>query len=258
VSLFSFSCLLILIFFIPLIIFILKKVKHKNLRNIWALFCLAVSIWGAGGFGFSFLSKEDYDLALFWWQIGYIGAIFTVVFYVHFVISFLKLPYRKFLISVYSLAFIFLFFLWYDKSRYFLGDLRWVFNQFYWVDYLKYKNILWFVFYISFYWIFLSYAFLLLIKAYRENSGLRKVQLKYFILGSLIGWIGAEGLYLPAFHIDIYPYSNFLIAIYPTIFVYAIVKYRLMDIHVTITRVGIFSFLYFLLLFIPFYVVYYT
>ncbi len=255
-NIFSFSNILIIITNFALSTFVLSKSKKNFSNKIWGIFCIAIVIWGIGALGLSLTS--NYDYAFFWWQIGYIGVIFTVVFYVHFVISFLKLPYRKLLISVYSLAFIFLFFLWYDKSRYFLGDLRWVFGEFCWHDWIKNKNPLWLIFYISFYWILLSYAFLLLIKAYRESAGLKKTQLKYFILGSLVGWFGPHGEYLVDFGFNIYPYSNFLIAIYPAIFVYAIVKYRLMDIHVTITRVGIFSFLYFFLLFIPFYVGYQT
>ena len=61
------------------------------------------------------------------------------------------------------------------------------------------------------------------------------------------------------FRIDIYPYCSALfLGIYPLIIVYAIIKYRLMDIHVAITRIGIFSILYVLLLFIPFYIGYQT
>ncbi|OQX81523.1 MAG: hypothetical protein B6D56_02305 [Candidatus Omnitrophica bacterium 4484_70.1] len=256
---FTISSILIFLGSAALGIIVFSKGYHKKLNRIWAAFCFITLFWGMGGYKFSTTpSKES---ALFWWQIAYLCVIFSPVIYFHFVYVFLKLNknYQRFiLIFAYLLSFIFLFFLWYDKSRYFLGDLRWVFGEFYCIDWLKHKNILWLIFYISFYWILLLYAFTLLIKAYRKSSGLKRLQLKYFILGSLIGWLGPELVYLPAFHIDIYPYSNFLIAIYPAIFVYAIVKYRLMDIHVTITRVGIFSFLYILLLFIPFYVGYQT
>lgn len=255
-NLFCLSSFLIVFTNFSLATFILIKGGERFLNRIFSLITISIGIWGIGGILFSLSS--DYCSAFFWWQFSYIGVIFIPVFFLHFIISFLKLPRRKLLISVYSLAFVFLFFLWYDKSRYFLGDLKWMFGEFYCIDWLKHKNILWLIFYISFYWLLLLYTFTLLVKAYRKSSGLKRLQLKYFILGSLIGWLGPHGDYLMAFGFDIYPYSNFLIAIYPAIFVYAIVKYRLMDIHVTITRIGVFSILYVLLLFIPFYIGYQT
>jgi len=222
------------------------------------MFCIAVAVWGIGGLGVSLTPTSSYNLSLFWWQVGYIGVIFTVVFFFRFIISFLKLPRRTLLFFVYFLSFIFLFFLWYDKSKYCFGDLRWVFNQFYWVDWIKRRNPLWLVFYVSFYWILLGYAFCLLVKEYKCARGLKKTQLKYFIVGSIVGWLGAELVFLPAFHIDIYPYSNFLIAIYPFIFTYAIIKYHLMDIRIAITRTGIFLTLYALVLGVPFCIGYKT
>jgi len=65
-------------------------------------------------------------------------------------------------------------------------------------------------------------------------------------------------MWLVEFRIDIYPYSNFLIAVYPLIIAYAIIKYRLMDIRVALTRAGIFLVLYTAVLGIPFYVGYQT
>ena len=63
---------------------------------------------------------------------------------------------------------------------------------------------------------------------------------------------------MPTFGIDIYPYSNLLLAFYPFIIAYAIIKYRLMDIKVAITRVGVFLVVYPLTLGLPFYLGYQT
>ncbi|MEK7555499.1 MAG: ATP-binding protein [Patescibacteria group bacterium] len=98
-----------------------------------------------------------------------------------------------------------------------------------------------FIHYIIFYWILLSYAFWQLIAAYKKSQGVFRNQLKYFLLSSIIGWLGPHGVYLLGFGFSIYPYSNFLIAIYPIIFAYAILKYQLMDIKLIIKKAFFYS-----------------
>lgn len=253
---FAFSSLLIFISSLLMAFFLLYKGRKNKFAILWMQFCLITSIWGLGGYKFS--TTQDYNQAFLWWQIAYICVILAPVFYIRFIFNFLHIKNKKhILFFIYILAGIFLIFNFFFKEL-FLGDLRFVFNQFYCIDWIKHKSIIWLIFYIGFYWILLGYAFLLLLKAYNSAVGLKRFQLKYFILGSIIGWLGPFGDYLPAFRIDIYPYSNFLSAIYPLIIAYAILKHRLMDIQVTITRVGIFSVLYILLLFIPFYIGYQT
>jgi len=230
-------------------ILVLWKSKEKKLSNIWALLCISVSVWGFGGLMFSTTSSQK-D-AFFWWQVADSGVMFVPVAYFHFVINFLNLR-RKFLLSlVYALATIFLL-LNIIARDIFLGGITFIFGQFFWVDLIKYPRPIYYFFYISFYWILLGYAFFLLIKSYKYLTGTKQSQLKYFIFASIIGWIGSELDFLPKFGIYIYPYSNFLIAFYPLIIGYAIVKYRLMDIKIAITRAGIFLAVYTLILGLPF------
>ena len=137
----------------------------------------------------------------------------------------------------------------------FFGELKFRFNEMWWVDFrCNFAPFVFFV-YVSFYWLLLGYSFFLLLKAYTQSKGLLRNQVKYFIFGSLIGWGGAHSDWLVNFSSflgkEIYPHLNFLIAIYPFIFVYSIFKYQLMDIKVIFTRTGIFLGVYLLLLGIP-------
>jgi len=94
-----------------------------------------------------------------------------------------------------------------------------------------------------------------LIKRYRHSAGVLRNQLKYLILGSVITWAGAEFLYLLDFGINIYwapSLANIFFALYPLIITYAIIRYRLADIKVAITRAGIFIAIYTLILGLPF------
>ena len=201
---------------------------------------------------YSRFTTHDPKASLFWWQFSYISVIFTPIFFSQFVFRLLKLNRRRFLIALYSIGIIFLFLDWYDNSKYFLTDVRFVFNEFYWHDWTKSKSIIQLIFYIGFYWFFLLYLFFLLVRHYRKSKGLFRLQLKYFILGSIIGFLGPHGDYLIVFGFNIYPLSNFFISIYPLIFAIAIIKYRLMDINIAITRAGIFIAIYTIVLGIPF------
>lgn len=221
---------------------------YKGRTNLSARALAGIAIsggtWALAGSVFSNIQISSYNLALFWWQVGYTGVIFTIVFFVHFIISYLKLNKRWFILLTYLLGFIFLFLNWYKNSYLFLGNLSFSFNQFYWHDWLKHKGLIWFIFYILFYWILLGYSFLLLIKTYRTSTGILRNQLKYFILGSIIGFVGAELQFLVDFGVNIYPHYIILISLSPALYAYAIVKHQLLDITVAITRATIFALVY--------------
>ena len=159
---------------------------------------------------------------------------------------------------LYILGGIFLVLNLFFPQKVFVGGVRFVFNQFFYSDWYVYRSPIYLVFYVLFYWILLFYSFFLLTFSYKNSYGVVRNQLKYFILASIVAWTGPVFMWPLEFRINIYPYSNFLIAFYPLIIAYAIIKYHLMDIHVVITRVGIFSILYVFLLFIPFYIGYQT
>ena len=251
-TIFSFSSTCVLITSLLLAFIILWKGRRNQLSTLWACFCIGTSMWGLGGFIFS--TNTSPELILLGWQIGYMGVIMTPPIYYHFVYEFLGLKkiYQKlvlFLAYIFALIFeIFVVF----APKYFFSDFRYIYNEFYWHDWIANKNLIWIIFYISFFGLLLGYSFAELIIAYTKSKRTKKNQIRYFIFGSLVGWLGAEGCFLTDFRIDIYPYFNFLIAIYAFIFTYAIVKYRLMDITVAITRTSIFVAVYSLVLGIPF------
>lgn len=252
-NIFSISCILVLIFPTVMALFLfLKKEKRKG-AILWGWVCLLVGVWGFAGYKFSTVRSKE--ISYFWWQIAYIAAILNPVIYYHFVYVYLELKkryYKYILLFAYVLGAIFIIFDLFFKEL-FLGNLGFVFNQFYWIHPGIRTLPFWF-FYIGFWWLLLGYSFLLLFKAYKCFNSIERTKLKYIMLGSGMGWIGGALCYLPAFHIDIYPYSNFLLAFYPFIIAYAIIKHRLMDIKVAVTRVGMFLVVYPLILGLPFYI----
>ncbi len=91
-----------------------------------------------------------------------------------------------------------------------------------------------------------------LIVYYRTAHGPKKNQTLYFFFGMLVGFSGGTTNFYPMFQIEMYPFGNFTILLYCLIVTYAILKYRLMDIRVAITRTGIFIAVYTLILGLPF------
>ncbi|MCP4653210.1 MAG: GHKL domain-containing protein [Candidatus Omnitrophica bacterium] len=231
-------------------------VKNRSLKasNLWVCISICITIWGIGGYKVATTTNKVE--ALFWWQFSYMCVISACIFFTHFIMEFCHVKKKYFLQLIYLMGSIFIFFTWYDNSSLFLKDLRLTSEQFYWTDWLTSKSIIWIIFYIGFYWMLLVYAFIVLLKEFTISTGKRRNQIKYFILATTIGWLGAHGDLLSNFHLDVYQYANYCIALHTFIFAYAIIKYQLLDIRVAITRIGLFFFIYSIILGIPLWIGY--
>jgi len=100
------------------------------------------------------------------------------------------------------------------------------------------------------------YAHVLMYKHYKGLSGFRRNQIKYAVLGTAIGFLGGSTNYPLWYGIPIPPFGNILVSVYVFLLGYSIIRYRLMDIKLVITRAGIFICVYTLVLGIPFYCAY--
>jgi len=243
-SIFRISCIIGIICNLGLTVFLIAfRGKKKGLSTLlFAGFTFSAGMWHLGAFMFAGLSQVSYDAAFFWMQIAQTGAILAVAVFFHFVVRYLDLNRKRLMVFVYIAVLIFVSFNWYNKSHYFLGALRFVPEfQCYWLDALKYKNPLYLVFYVGFFWILLGYGFVLLTQAVRRATGQTWNRLKYLTIAVGVGWIGTHPLFLQAFHVDVYPYTNFFVALYPLLVAYAIMRHQVMDINVVIKRTLVYS-----------------
>ena len=64
-----------------LIMFVKGNAKKHYL---WGLLCITTMVWGLGGYKIALAS--DPNVAIFWWQISYIGVIFIPIFLIHFIL----------------------------------------------------------------------------------------------------------------------------------------------------------------------------
>jgi signal transduction histidine kinase len=98
----------------------------------------------------------------------------------------------------------------------------------------------------------LIYSYFLIFWTLKHSKGLFKGQVRYVLLGTIIGFLGGLTNYFYWYRIGIPPVFSISISLGVSIITFGIIRHRLMDISVTITRTGIFVTLYTLVLGLPF------
>lgn len=220
------------------------KDRKSALNRSFTLFCLSVAAWS---WAYIFWPEApDRETTLFWFRVLHIGAIFVPITYFHFVIVFLNLYEKneRALKLGYLTAFVLFLF---DFTPLFIRDMVPKFSFRYWAE----PGILYHFFLLIFFG-YAIYCWYLLSKAYLKSTGTMREQIRYVLLGTLIGFIGGSTNYPLWYNINIPPLGNSLVAIYVILVAVAITKYYLFDIKLILTEllVGIFSILLFVQIFL--------
>lgn len=230
------------------IVYLKNKTKEINLR--YAQFCFFVAFWSLCYCLWQ--NAQEKSAALFWSRGLMAGAIFIPISFLHFVLLLLDLYKKKRRIIVFGYI-VFGLFLLTDFTPWFVQDVSpKIFFKF-WPDAGKAFG----VFLIIWLW-YCLYACYLLIKYYTKFTGAKQQQIKYVLMGILIGYVSGSTNYFLWYNIPVAPYGNFIVPLFVGIMAYAVVRYRLMDINVVLTRAGVFLFVYLFVLGIPFWLGYTT
>lgn len=218
-------------------------IGKERLHYIWSLFCISVAIWGFGAYGLA--TTKDVQTADLLWRLAHIGVIFIPILFTHFVYRFLDLKNNAFLWLIYGLGFLFLIANFIGNL--FIANMRWVFNEFY---YDSPPGILYIPFTVFFFGL-VAYSHFLLWKRYTISPLAKKNQLSYFFLGTVVGFVGGGFSFLPVYKLDVYPFFNLSVFLYPLIITYAILRTQLFGIRTVLTQllVGIIALLLFLNIF---------
>ncbi|MEK7167776.1 MAG: ATP-binding protein [Patescibacteria group bacterium] len=215
---------------------LLVFLKGRNKTHyLWGLFCLSFIVWGFGGYKVAIIANPQE--AILWWRLTYVGVIFIPIFLIHFTLEFLSIKRRFLLCAIYFLGVLFLLADLFTDL--FINNVRWVFNQFF---YLSPPTWLYDCFVIFFFILVLSSVFKLG-QAYITAKGVNRTQLKYIIISLIVGFGGGAFSFLPVYHIDFYPYLNLSISIGTILVAYAIFKYRFMDLRVLARKIFIYFWL---------------
>ena len=222
--------------------FVYFKNRKSKINRIFALYSLVIAVWSfCQGLLFYAQGPEDRAMALLWARLLHCSAFFIPTLFLHFILIFLdEIKRRKnALILPYVISFSLLPIC---QTRLFIKDMVPKFSFRYIVDPGPVYSfcLLFFVGYVG-------YGLYKLFKAYRAFSGIRANQTKYLLWGSLFGYMGGSINFLWVFNIRLYPLNPFgiyTVPLYVFVVAYAIVKHRLMDINVAITRGTVFTAVY--------------
>ncbi len=206
--------------------FVYLKGRERAVNRLWFYFTLSVAVWGWGSMWIG-LARTPADALLAWRLAFACGVVWIPVLFAHFVHAFCELPRTRFFTATYVHGVLFVPFAFTDL---FFSDVRPVFSFYYATPgYVFPYFVLWWL-------VTVAYSHLLLISTGSHRTGQKRTQVSYFLLATSIGYIFGALDYLPIFSVDLYPYGNFAIVLYPVIMTYAIVRYRLMDISVVLNK----------------------
>ncbi len=216
-----------------LALFVLFKDPRRYVNRIFTFYSVCIVLWSLGQ-AYLISSTDPVDISIAA-VLLIAGAILIAPAFVHFVYSLLKPdnPGNSLLTALYSVSIIFVVA---TASSYMqTGHPSAEFNI---SSYLFFPLIL--------FWTgCVVYAFSQLFKAYVRASGLRRIQLKFLITGSLIGYSGGMTNVLAVLVPDIThinPFATYAVPVYGGITAYAIFRYRLMGINIPLKRGMAYSF----------------
>ena len=177
-----------------------------------------------------------------WIRIFMAGAIFIPVFYFQFTLSFLGITVAHKWSLVIAYIFAAIFFILNFTPQFVAGVVPKLTFPFWPVPGMLYHPfLLMWLFYVAF-------STALLYADYRITSGPRHHQLKYILIGMVVGFIGGITNYLLWYDILVPPIGNILVSAYVIMVGYGILKHRLFDVKVVATELLVITLWMFLLI----------
>jgi signal transduction histidine kinase len=224
-------------------LFVFLKNKRSEVNKSFLFLALSSFAWQIGTA--LVLLSDTPSLALFWSRRTYLGSLFIPITTYHFVTAFLHNKNRKLFVILSYLIGIFIFLPLSQTSYFFSGVYTYPWGYWFKVNFLHPAFLL-------FATILIALTFYDLYKGYKtESSPAERLRKRYLFVSFIVAYFGAVD-YIPNYGIKIYPFGYFPLIIYIFSLAYAIVRHRLMDIRVAITRTGVFIAVYTLVLGLPF------
>jgi len=213
-------------------IFVLITAPKKDSNKAFVYFCFAVFIWSFGYFFWQI--SENSEQALFWTKFLTFGSALIPFFYLFFTLKFVGYESKK--IYYWGLPVLILLLLSFSDLLVSGIEKRMYF------DFWPIPGIL-YPFFLTIFGGYTIASSILLYYSYKKSTGLLREQIKFILLGFIIGFIGGSTNFLLWYNIHIPPVLNVLVSAYVIFTAYAILKYRFMDIRLIIKRSAVFAIL---------------
>lgn len=219
--------------------------RRSHINISFALLCLCTFGWQFSWFILFNITKQEFALSLV--KIGYLWIIFIPAVFFNFFRLFLSSDgIDKYFTRIsYVAGVVFTIFLL--SSHYFIKGVY----RYYWGFYPE-AGIL-HPFYLLVLFIVVARAVFILLSSLNKEKRFpqRYNQIKYILL-ALFFYIPASADFIVNYGVEFYPLGFVSVIIAFLIFSYTIVRFRLLDINLAITRAGIFAVVYFPIIFVPF------
>lgn len=252
-SLYSLILFLAFIFNLFIGIFVYVKNRKSAVNKSFFLLVLILSVWLLGCLGESITTNKN--IALLWDKLLYVGVILYPISFLNFLFEVIgKKKNIKFFIFLFVISFIYIIFNFLPSlRRFFIKDVEKRFS----FRFIAVPNFLWFVLVIigmsiCIYGLYLIFTHLL------KSKSRKRLELSYLFLAYIVLTFGGGLYFLLPLNIKIPSIDAVMVVIFSSIVSYAILKYHLLDIKIAITRAGIFLFVYFFVLGVPFWLGYTT
>lgn len=226
-------------------------VYSKNAKNSvnkrWFTMSICIALWSLF-LGFMFFSKSAV-LALICSQALMFGANLIPITFYRFSLALLGLEADKkqngILLAAYAVT---LFLMLINSSSLFIKNVVYqsIINCFY------PKAGPFFIFFIIQYFLLPGYACILMYRSAKTLHGQQKNQIKLVMFASIIGFLGGATTFPLWYDFQIPPIGSHFVWLYALTITIAILRYRLMDIKIAITRAIVFIFVYTVVLGLPF------
>ena len=213
---------------------VISKNWRNRINQTGFLMTAATAIWSLAYWRWLSI-YDDRETALFWTRILSIGSTLIPLFYFHWIISLLGLNQKKRLL-IWLSYFLTIFFLLFSFSDLFVSSVKPVSHFAFWPEAGPFYTI----YLILVYLCLVIYSIILLLREQSVSSGARREQIKYVLLGSILGFGGGATNFPLWYGINILPIGTVLVILYPILCSYAIIRHRLMDIKLVMRRYSVF------------------
>ena len=205
-------------------LFVFIRSRRNIVNQTFALLTFSVALWSFSYWQWQLSSTKE--TALFWCHLLTVGSTFIPITYLHWVLSVIKKQKNnKILIIGYVLSLVLASF---SFSPLIVKDVAPILDFSWW----PVAGPLYTVYVLVLYLGLATYSTYHLFLSYRSGSGLFRLQLKYVIIGSIIGFIGGLTNFPLWYGVKIVPFGNILVAAYPIAFTYSIIRFRFLDIRI--------------------------